>query len=41
MGENYKVIDEYGLPQEWNSAGNNGSERYIEVQVWDDKLLKE
>lgn len=34
------VINEYGLPQEWNSVGNKGPERYIEAQIWDDKPLK-
>jgi hypothetical protein len=34
-----QVIDEFGLPQEWNSQGKEGPERYIEVQVWDDKPL--
>ncbi|MGO4106360.1 hypothetical protein [Paenibacillus sp. YAF4_2] len=33
------LINEFGLPQEWNRLGNNGPERYIEVQVWDDKPL--
>ncbi|MBB3111861.1 hypothetical protein FHS18_003929 [Paenibacillus phyllosphaerae] len=31
-----QVIDEFGLPQEWNYQGEQGPERYIEVQVWDD-----
>jgi len=30
------VIEEYGLPQEWNADGQNGPERYIEAQIWDD-----
>ena len=34
-----KLIEEYGLPQEWNRRGNKGPERYIEVQIWDDKPL--
>lgn len=29
-----KIIDKYGLPQEWNDDGAHGPERYIEVQVW-------
>lgn len=37
--EIYKIIEEYGHPQEWNKAGDKGPERYIEVQVWDDKPL--
>ncbi|WP_237179043.1 hypothetical protein [Paenibacillus sp. MMS18-CY102] len=34
------VIDQFGLPQEWNADGSNGPERYIEVQIWDDGPLK-
>jgi hypothetical protein len=34
-----KIIEEYGLPQEWNKDGKKGPERYIEVQIWDDKDL--
>lgn len=30
-----KIINLYGLPQEWNKDGKYGPERYIEVQVWD------
>lgn len=37
--EIYKVIEQYGLPQEWNRHGDHGPERYIEVQIWDDKPL--
>jgi hypothetical protein len=36
-----KVIEEYGLPQEWNKDGARGPERYIEVQVWDDEVIRE
>jgi hypothetical protein len=39
INEIYKVIKEYGLPQQWNSDGHNGPERYIEVQIWDDKPI--
>jgi hypothetical protein len=39
LNEIYQVIKEFGLPQEWNREGKNGPERYIEVQVWDDKPL--
>lgn len=35
-----RVIDEFGLPQEWNANGEKGPERYIEVQIWDDKPLR-
>lgn len=34
-----EIIDEFGLPQEWNSIGHYGPERYIEVQIWNDKPL--
>ena len=33
------LIEQYGLPQDWNEQGDKGPERYIEVQVWDDKPL--
>ncbi|NHN32640.1 hypothetical protein [Paenibacillus agricola] len=36
LNEIYQVINDFGLPQEWNREGNNGPDRYIEVQVWDD-----
>ncbi|CAN7315982.1 hypothetical protein [Paenibacillus sp. LjRoot56] len=39
LNEIYHVIDEFGLPQEWNNQGKDGPERYIEVQIWDDKPL--
>jgi hypothetical protein len=36
-----QIINIYGLPQEWNKEGKNGPERYIEVQVWDNKPIKD
>jgi len=33
------VIQEFGLPQQWNAAGEKGPERYIEAQVWDEGPL--
>ena len=33
------IIEKYGLPQVWNSGGEYGPERYIEVQVWDDSTI--
>ncbi|MBB3153178.1 hypothetical protein FHS16_003240 [Paenibacillus endophyticus] len=39
LNEIRKVINEFGLPQVWNFDGNKGPERYIEVQIWDDKPL--
>lgn len=35
-----KVIEEFGLPQEWNRKGDKGPDRYIEVQVWDNEVIK-
>lgn len=35
------IIEQYGLPQVWNSDGKLGPERYIEVQIWDDEPLRE
>lgn len=34
-----KVIEKYGLPQEWNDDGRLGPERYIEAHVWSDKTI--
>lgn len=36
-----KIIDKYGIPQMWNSDGRYGPERYIEVQVWSDEVIKD
>lgn len=35
-----KIIDKYGLPQDWNNDGKYGPERYIEVHIWDDKTIR-
>jgi hypothetical protein len=37
--EIFRLIDEYGLPQDWNRDGSRGPERYIEAQIWDDAPL--
>lgn len=34
-----KVIEKYGLPQDWNDDGKYGPERYVEVQVWSDETI--
>ena len=34
-----KIIDKYGLPQDWNDGGKFGPERYIEVHVWSDETI--
>lgn len=31
-----EIIQQFGLPQQWNPEGKLGPERYIEVQVWTD-----
>lgn len=31
-----RIIDKYGLPQDWNPDGAFGPERYIEAHVWSD-----
>lgn len=35
-----RLVDEYGWPQEWNKDGDYGPERYIEAQVWDDRVIR-
>lgn len=35
------LIAQYGLPQDWNSDGRNGPDRYIEAQLWSDKPLRQ
>lgn len=34
-----KIIDKYGLPQDWNNDGKYGPERYIEVHVWSNETI--
>lgn len=34
-----KIIDKYGLPQDWNDDGSSGPERYIEAHVWCDSPI--
>ena len=34
-----KVIEKYGMPQDWNKDGKLGPERYIEVQIWSDDTI--
>ncbi|MHA6534650.1 hypothetical protein [Paenibacillus sp. BAC0078] len=34
-----EVISQFGWPQEWNPRGDQGPERYIEVQVWENPPL--
>lgn len=35
-----KVIEKYGLPQDWNDDGKFGPERYIEAHIWSDEVIK-
>ena len=34
------IIKKYGLPQDWNNDGKFGPERYIEVHIWSDEIIK-
>ncbi len=36
-----KVIEKYGLPQDWNDDGKFGPERYIEAHVWSEMPVAE
>lgn len=36
-----EIIRQYGFPQQWNITGELGPERYIEVQVWDEEVIKQ
>jgi len=35
-----RLIEEWGMPQDWNRNGDKGPERYIEVQIWDEEIIK-
>jgi hypothetical protein len=35
-----QVVEQFGWPQQWNAHGQYGSERYIEVQIWDDRFIE-
>ena len=34
-----KIIDKYGLPQDWNDDGKYGPERYVEAHIWSDETI--
>lgn len=34
-----KMIEKYGLPQEWNNDGKYGPERYVEAHIWSDETI--
>ncbi|WP_415930260.1 hypothetical protein [Zhenpiania hominis] len=36
-----EIIKKYGFPQDWNSNGDEGYERYIEMQVWSDEIIEQ
>lgn len=40
LDELENIIRLYGLPQDWNSEGLLGPERYIEAQIWEDRPLE-
>ncbi|OXM82511.1 hypothetical protein [Paenibacillus rigui] len=40
ISEINELLNKYGLPQVWNREGNQGPERYIEVQIWNDEVIK-
>ena len=37
--EMLKLIEKYGMPQDWNSDGRFGPERDIEAHVWSDETI--
>lgn len=39
LDEIAEVVNTYGLPQEWNSDGRKGPDRYIEAQIWTDNVI--
>jgi hypothetical protein len=34
-----RLIEKYGLPQDWNDDGAHGPSRYVEACVWDDGVV--
>lgn len=34
-----RIIEKYGLPQDWNDDGRYGPERYIEAHIWCDETI--
>lgn len=36
-----KMVEQYGWPQQWNPDGRKGPERYIEAQIWDDRIVNQ
>jgi hypothetical protein len=40
LAELPSLVEQYGLPQDWNAEGKLGPDRYIEAQVWADEPLQ-
>ena len=34
-----KIIEKYGLPQDWNDDGKFGPERYVEAHIWSNETI--
>lgn len=34
-----KIIEKFGLPQDWNNDGKYGPERYVEAHIWYDETI--
>ncbi len=34
-----KVMEKYGLPQDWNDDGKYGSKYYVEAHIWSDDVV--
>lgn len=34
-----RVVEKYGLPQDWNDDGRHGPERYIEAHIWSNETI--
>lgn len=41
LAEIPELVSTYGLPQTWNHNGKQGSDRYIEAQIWANKPLRQ
>lgn len=39
LDEIAQVVNQYGLPQDWNCDGSKGPDRYIEAQIWTDNII--
>ena len=41
LPEIQKLVEKYGMPNEWNTYEQLGPENYIEVQIWSDEFVSE